>query len=515
MPETPIWTTQHKRLFLAYGGARKGNAVQYAGQEATYTIATGVSAPQSGGVDPIHNYDPSNPGKYIVVGTMEEPPDLAKGTLTFRERRHGIPRQLLANRCAITAYLVSGSCSELGDFIRGWDGYINVLPYGIVTDKDLGDRMSFDSDEEIQDEVTLHLRENPYPVGVIYFGEKAATQVAREIVDVTYGRLNNCQGEECGPQFDPTRQIYALSKSDQVPYSAEPTEYIYTLDGGATWTEVQVGDGSDVPVAIRIVGENLLIVCTTCYYYAAINQLTGVPGTLTKVTPTAWATNAASDVFVLTQREIFFSAANGYVYKSSNLAGGVTASESGSATSEDLSRISGAGDTLVAVGANGAIIVSNNRGRTWASVTTSPEAATIQAVGLHNKYRWWVGTATGNLYYTENGAETWFDAETFTGAGTGAVEDIVVINDEVLHVSHTTADSPTAARLLTSWNGGQDWDISTTSKRLANVPVFSKATRMAYPSILDTGRQVNYLVIGGVAGDEEDGVILVGEPNIT
>lgn len=97
----------------------------------------------------------------------------------------------------------------------------------------------------------------------------------------------------------------------------------------------------------------------------------------------------------------------------------------------------------------------------------------------------------------------------------GAVEDIVAINDEVLHVSHTTADSPSSARILTTWNGGQDWDYSTTSKRLANLPVFSKATRLAYPEVLDTGRQVNHMVIAGVAGDEEDGVILIGVPNIT
>lgn len=515
MPEQPIWTYQNKRLFLVYGGARRGNAVQYAGQEATYTIATGVSSPQSGGIDPIHNYDPSRPGKYITVGTMEEPPDLAEATLTFRERRQGIPRQLLENRCVITAYVYSGSCSELGDFIRGWEGYINVLPGGIVTDKDLGDRQSFDSDEAIQDELTLRLRENPYPIGAIYFGERATTQVAREIVDLTYGRLSNCQGEECGPQFDPTKHVYAVARSDQVPYSAEPTELIYTLDGGTSWTETQIGTGSDVPVAIRVVGETLLIVCTTCYYYASINQLTGVPGTLVKVTPTGWSANAVADCFVLSQREIFFIAANGYIYKSTNLASGVDTNNAGDATSENLVRISGVTDTMVAVGANGAMVVTHNRGRSWSSVTTSPESATIQAVSLHNKYRWWTGTATGNLYYTENGAETWYAAESFSGAGTGEIEDIVVINDEVIHVSHTTADSPPVARLLTSWDGGQDWDYSTTSKRLANLPVFSKATRLAYPEVLDTGRQVNYLAIGGVAGNETDGILLFGEPNIT
>ena len=48
-----IVTQKHKRNFIQFGGARPGNPVAYAGQDAQYLAIQGVGLPESGGVDPI------------------------------------------------------------------------------------------------------------------------------------------------------------------------------------------------------------------------------------------------------------------------------------------------------------------------------------------------------------------------------------------------------------------------------------------------------------------------------
>lgn len=502
-----IITYKHIRSFIQFGGARPVNQAKYAGQDAQYLSVEGVRLVETGGIDPIWVPDPRRQGSYRLVGRKLTAPDLSEATLKLLEKHGAIPRQLQKIGCSFNLYQPTGPCKDLSDFLGGWTDYVMVYSAAIVTDKDLGTRTSWDSDEMIEDSLNLVLADI-YPVGSLGFGEKAAAQADREVVDVVYG--SNVECGNCGPGDDGTGRIYAVTKSSGAGSPGLPAEVIYSVDGGATWTDANIaGLGATAdPVAIDIVGNYLVVVVASenAYYWAEINSLTGVPGAFTKVTTGFVATKLPNDIYVVSSREIYFAADGGYVYKSEDITAGVTVLDAGSATTNDLQRIHGQGEVIVAVGDADTVIKSTNRGATFAVTTDTPVGASValQALAVLDEYRIWVGSAAGRLYYTINGGETWVELS-FSGQGNGAVRDIVFVNDEVGYFAHNTS-TPTA-RVFATWDGGNTW--TRTSPRIRNFPTFDYAGRLAVPNT-DAGVAANNLAIAGLAGDGSDGIVLLG-----
>lgn len=504
-----IIKTTHKRNFMQYGGARPNNPVSYAGQNGQYAMIGGVGNPESGGVDPIRVQDPRRPGKYRIVGRSITPPDLASATLTLRERHGAIPRQLLKQNCQFNAYEVSGRCRDLSDYLAGWEDYVLLYSGGIVTDKNLGDRSPWDTDDAIEDELSIVLADI-YPIGALAFGDNGTSQIDREVLDVTYG--SNVQCGDCGQADDGTQRIYAVTKSSGAGSPGLPSEVVYTVDGGYTWQEATItGIGANEdPIAIDVVGDKLVVVSRNAsaaggYYWAQINSI-GVPGAFTKVTTGFVASKYANDIYVASPREVYFAADGGYIYKATDITAGVTAINAGAATTDHLTRIHGQDETIVAVGASMAIVKSVNRGATFATTTTAPNATgNATAISVLDKSRQWIGTSSGRLFYTLNGGETWIE-KTFSGSAAGVVRDIVFATDDVGFVSHDTA-TPTA-RIFATWNGGADF--TNAAPRILNLPTFNRATRLAVPQNVDSGVAANNLAVAGLSGGGTDGVLLLG-----
>jgi len=203
------------------------------------------------------------------------------------------------------------------------------------------------------------------------------------------------------------------------------------------------------------------------------------------------------DIYVANPREVWFSGQGGYIYKSTNIANGVSVVNAGAVTTENLNRITGNGDILVCAGDNGKIIKSINRGATWATTTTVPGAATddFKAVAVLDKYTYWVGSNVGEIYYTLNGGDSWTEYE-FAGSGAGTVDDIVFYGSEVGFFTHATA-TPVGS-IYATWNGGANWTKS--SPRINGLPVLDKINRIAIPQV-HISLAVNTIAAGGLADD--------------
>lgn len=500
-----IITYKHVRSFIQFGAGRPNNPVAYAGQDAQYMSVEGVGLPESGGIEPAWVPDPVNVGQYRLVARKITPPDLASATLRLAEKHGAIPRQLQRIGCAFNLYNLHGKCKDLSDFLAGWSDYVLVYSGALVTDKDLGTRSTWDSDEMLEDSLALVLADI-YPVGGLAFGEAATTEIDREVMDVTYGSEEQCG--DCGPQDDGTKRIYAVTKSSGAGSPGLPAEVVYSLDGGATHTQINIdGIGATAdPSAIAIVGSRLVVLVPSedAYYWSDLNPETGVPGTFTKVTTGFVAAGSPNDMYVAGPREIYFAGDGGYVYKSTDITAGVSVISAGTATSSNLARIDGLDETIVAVGASGAVIKSINRGATFSLTTTSPSADNCTAVEVLDTRRFWVGTDGGDLFYTLNGGETWV-TQSFSGQGTGAVRDVVFATDEVGYFAHNTATP--AARLFSTWNGGADW--TRTSPRILNLPTFDYVGRIAVPNV-HAGVAANNVALAGLGGNGSDGILLYG-----
>jgi len=498
---------RHIRTFIQFGGALPGNPVKYAGKDAQLMVIEGVGVPELGGVEPFYVHDPDNVGRYRLIGRKISPPDLASATLKVLEKHGPIPFQLAKRGCQFNLYQPAGKCKDPSDFLFGWSDYVMVYDGALTTDKDLGARTAWSDDNYIEDSLTLRLAD-VYPIGAVVFGIVGGSQIDREVVDVAYGSKEQCG--DCGDDDDGTKRIYGVTAASGAGSPGLPAEVVYTLDGGASIHEATItGLGANAtPSFIDVVGNRLIVGVSseTAYYWSTLSDL-GVPGAFTKVTSGFVAAKGPTDVFVAGPGEVYFSALGGYIYKSTNITAGVTVLNDGSVTTQDLLRIHGSGETIIAVGKDSDMAVSLNRGASWSTPQASPSsiAADLQALAVLSDKVWWVGTNLGRVVYTRNGGLSWVET-TFSGSGSGQIDDIVFANNGTGWFSHR-ATGPTAV-IFATWNGGQDW--ANDRPRVTNLPTFDKAGRLAVPKSSDLAVSGNNVAVAGLAGDGTDGIFLIG-----
>lgn len=505
----------HVRSFTQRGGPRPNNAVRYAGQDEQYLAINGLSHPVRGGVTPIRVPDPNRLKGYINVGESVEPADFGGVTILMREMQGKLPLAHGDMRCAFNVYAAVGNCKNLSDFNSGWSDFVRIISGIQINDRDHGDVTGWDSDDPLETSMTGTIADH-YSVGRLGFGDNATPNVDRQVIDAVYGKDAQCG--DCGAVNDGTRFIYAISLSSGAGSPGLPAELHYSTDYGRTWTEAAItGIGaSEDPIAIDIVGNKLLILSRTAgsatlggYYYASIDPDTGIPGAFTKVTTGFVANAQPNDVYVLSPREVFFAADGGYVYKAEDITAGVSAINAGAATTSNLLRIHGdMGETIVATGAASTVIISTNRGNTFATTQANPSgvAADVSAVAVLSDKHYWVGLSNiGRVFYTLDGGKSWTE-QAFDNNGSGSVRDIVFATPEVGYFSHDTT-TPTA-RIFGTWNGGANWTRS--SPRIRNLPTFNRATRLAVPTAGVSQTNANHLLVAGLAGNGTDGVLLRG-----
>jgi len=509
-----VVTQKHRRAFSHRGGPSPVNTTRYAGADETYMTFEDDNNPIVGGRSPINFHDPLRRagGAYRLIGETTDAPDFPGSTINFLERHGGIPWADFDAGCFNNFYEVVGPCKRPDDFINGWSDFVKIYSYGRANSHDESGLTTQDSDDVSMTAMEFVFAAI-YKIGALLFGEKGAGEVEREVVDEVYAGGIDCG--LCGPGDDGTKRLYSVTKSSGAASPGTPAEVIYTVDGGSTFSQTNItGLGGTVdPTGIDIVGNNLVVLDTAGngYWFAEINVLTGVPGTWTQVTTGFVASKQPTDIWVAGASEVYFSANGGYVYRSTDIASGVTVIEAANANTSNYVRIHGQDDDIVVVGDSGKIVKSNNRGVTWANVTLSPTSATVRAIAVLDTYRYWIGTSGGFVYYTINGGEN-FVLQTLPGGTLTVIDDIVAATDEVIYITARTA-TPTG-RLITTWNGGQKWTSSAASTtRIQNLPTASRFNRIAVPRTGQETTDTNTIALGGLSGGGTDGILELGIAN--
>jgi hypothetical protein len=509
-----VVTQKHRRAFSQRGGPSPLNATRYEGADETFMAFDDDTNPITGGRTPIRVHDPLRRagGAYKLIGETTDAPDFPSNTINFFERHGGISWVDFDGGCFNNFYETVGTCKRPDDFINGWSDFMKIYSYGRANGRDESGLTTSDGDDSSMLAMEFQYAAI-YKIGAFLFGEKGAGEVEREVVGLVFAGGIDCG--VCGPGDDGTKRLYAVTKSSGAASPGTPAEVIYTVDGAATFAQQNItGLGGTVdPTGIALAGNNLIVLDTAGngYWFAEINTLTGVPGTWTNVTSGFVASKQPTDIYVAGASEIYFSANGGYIYKSTDVASGVTVLDAGNVNTSNYVRIHGQDDTLVVVGESGKIVKSGNRGVTWANVTLSPTSATVRAILVLDDYRYWIGTSGGAVYYTVNGGET-FTLATLPGGALTVIDDIVAATDEVIHITARTA-TPTG-RLITSWNGGQKWASSAvTTQRIQNLPTASRFNRIAVPRTGQPTTDSNTIALGGLSGGGTDGILELGIAN--
>jgi photosystem II stability/assembly factor-like uncharacterized protein len=515
-----VTTQGHARIFRQPDGPGFDRQVKYAGVATQYLAIQGVSRAISGGRTPINVPDPLRRKAFRKVGSTVEAPDNSTFDLHVLHKRGGIPFSQSDLLCPSNYYVSVGGCKAPSDFLRGWESLVRVF-YNAQPDDavDEGDITGWDSDDQHEDTIP-HTVDLIYSVGALNFGEQAGPQVDREVVDIAYGSNADCGA--CGPADDGTGRIYAVTKSSGGGSPGLPGEVIYgiknTLTGTYTWGEATItnlGATAD-PVAIEVIGDKVVVLVKSegAYYHATINSDTGIPGAFTKVTSGFVGAGGPNDIYSPDGVTAWIVGDAGYIYNLPSVGSAVVVASAATATTANLTRIDGDGeDTIVAVGANGTIVRSLNRGVAFGATSSAPTVGTniLTALAVVDDTRYFVGSSQGYVYATATGGAAWSEVS-FSGSGAGAVYDILDVGAGVLYISHSTS-TPTA-RIFSTWDGGRSW--TNESPRINNLATFNRANRLAAPRVSPSSHTIaaNNLAVAGLSGGGTDGVIYLGAASI-
>jgi photosystem II stability/assembly factor-like uncharacterized protein len=506
-----VLTQKHRRAWSQRGGPGPVSLMRYAGPSEQYMMFDAADNPVRGGQTPMQVHSTSQRGAYELIGRTVAAPDFPKVAITFLQRHGGISWVDFDLTCPNNFYESAGVCKKPNDFLNGWSDWIKVYSYGEASPRTEDGQTTFSDDNQSTAKVEFTCAAI-YKVGALNFGEKAAPEVEREVVDGVYASAVDCGN--CGVTDDGTQRLYWVTKSSGAGSPGTPAEVVYTVNGGATWAQTNVtGLGGTVdPTGLKVAGNYLIVLDTAGngYWFAELNSLTGVPGSWTNVTAGFVAAKQPTDMYVAAPNEIYFSANGGYIYKCVDVPSGVTVLDAGNVNTANYVRIHGQDDCLVVVGESGKIVKSLNRGASWANVTLSPTSATVRAIRVLDDYRYWIGTSGGKVYYTINGGET-FVEQSLPGGTYTVIDDIVAATDEVIHISARVSST---ARLITTWCGGALWASSATvAQRIQNFPTATRFNRIAVPQGTDATTAANNVALGGLSGGGTDGAIFLGISN--
>lgn len=510
-----VVTQQHKRYFYQLLGAAPENRLHYGGQDGQYLVIENSTIP-IGDITPVNVMDPARIKRFKRVAQEISAPDFDTFTVNFLQHHGGLPRQLYdMSNCLTTFYEVTENCKDPSILSRKASDYVKILSNGQVTSTTAGGG-AFDSDTMVQDDLDFTSLSGVYIVGGLSVGEKAAAEVASEVIDVVYGSKVECGN--CGGNDNGTQLIYAVLDNTVASPGIGPS-VLYSLDELVTPVVVAItgATSNDIPVAIDIVGQNLVVVYndggTGGYFISQINSITGIPATTwTRVTTGFNSGNAPNDIYVANPREVYFCGVGGYIYKSENILNGVTILDAASTTTENLNRIDGQEATIVAVGDGAAIIYSTNRGDTFAVAVNAPASFSIDALEVMDEFRWWIGDSEGDLLWTNDRAETAWTATTLPTATAGAlvaIHDVQFATDEIGYVVATAAGP--AAVFFTTIDGGRNWEVDGS---VNTFPTMDRVNRVAYPLVENKAVATNNLILGGLAGNGTDGIVLLGVASI-
>lgn len=511
-----------RRIFLQNGGAGPSNPLLLAGVNMGYSRISGRTRQIRGGVSTISNRNPDGQG-FLNVGSMETSPGFDTIELGIRETVGGIPLASTFENCPLGVYEnVGGICNQLSDHLTGYaGGYVDVYPDAIITQGvNDGDGAAYTDDNPTEDVIGLTVRGRRFKHGQLFMSQLATASTAdlsaTLTTDVTYGNQQLCQ--QCGRADDGTGLKYWSAASTTASPGAKPGIFYQLGTATPVFATVSSAAIAENLTGIAVVGSYLVVISSTAggagiggYHYAQVGS-TGIPGSWTKVVTGFVSNKEPTDILVLSASEIYFSANGGYIYKSTDITTGVSIINAGATTTNNLRRIQGHRNLMVAVGENGTIIYSANSGRSWAAPTTTPagissgNVISADVIGLKQV---WIGTQGGQVFYTLDLGGTWTE-RTFDQSSTGSITDIYFVNAHEGYFIQTFLGS--SSRIFRTFTGGRSWwNTSPAIEGLTST--YSYLGRIAAPTVGNETLRSNNVILSGTVTSTQ-GLLLSGSPQV-
>ena len=456
-----------------------------------------------GDTTPVREPDSTRYGAFKIVDSIRGEQGLP--TLSLENRyAYTVSEFLRMGRrgCPLDVQVHMGVCQDPRDFNGGWDKVL-VLEGASLVNWGTGEMGALEQGQDaVVNENIDFSALDLYEIKRLLLRELATTEIISEIVDVVICDAVSCGA--CGIPSEGCDKVFAID----IGHPASPglaAELIYSGDGGTTISETNITSlpPNTAPSAIACVGIYLVVVSNAdcSIHYAPIADILNDAETWTEtVVGLVCPAGAPNDLFSLGSGFTWIVGQAGYVYFSSDITAGVSVQDAGVATTQNLNAIHGVDeDNLVAVGVLNAVIHTID-GVNWTAVLGPAPGVTLNTVWMRSTVEWFVGTATGRLYYTRDSGDNWTE-KTFPGSGTGSVRDIVFATPTVGYLAHNTV-AP-AGRVLRSIDGGSSWYVL--PEGTGSIP-----TNDYVGALAATGACPNVFFGGGLAANAVDGFFVKG-----
>lgn len=488
----------YTRVFLIEDGAAPSHTPDYMGVARVAGSDFG-----QGTLTPLRKPSPEQYGKFDIVDIIRGAADLPTMTLENRMALEVSDILRIVNKgCALDIQVHMGECQNPEDFDGGWS-LIRVLEQAYPTGYSTSELGALDADQQAAVLETLPLSgERMYDIAHIRPQELAASAVTDVVNRVLICDSATCGN--CGVASDGCQVAFAITG----PTTGSPglqSEVLYTQDGGTTWaaTNVTTLALGEEAVDAACIGTNLVIISSTGgtgkISYAPIADIldgsetwqSTTTGFVSNKTPNAIVTKGASLTWI--------AAEGGYVYFTTDPTTSVEVQHDGTLTTQGLNALHAYDSkNVVVVGDSNVVLQTVNGGETWTLITGPAVGVNLLCVWMQSASRWLVGTAGGELYYTENEGSTW-TVKPFPGSGAGNVRAISFASRTVGYIVHDTATP--AGRLLRTVNGGNSWKV------LPDEAGQSVPSVLSLRSVAACEDNVNFALVGGTQTGGTDGYL--------
>lgn len=400
---------------------------------------------------------------WTTVAELEAPPGNVTTSLdTLLGAQRDYIERLVTNYCPANLFVMHYACgpiNQINGYTRG-----EVLHLLRPTQRTFSSMVT--SDEQQASKVAVDIEaEELLDADEMKFG-KLYTADIHALNDIWANSDATCN-TDCDVAAAAGKTQYAVADSAVGPAKGKAYK---SVNSGETWAALAVDPGG---AGLNLMGIKRIVTGTNTYrVLIAQEALGGDQGTIyfsdddgaTYTTATLGGAAAGHGIikatgFYMPAGDFGFAAVKaGYIYKTIDSGATWVAKESAAIAAGDYSCIHFADKFYgIAGGAADVIAMTDDGGETWAAATATGAAAVINCCWRLDKYRAWVGTANGRLYYTTDAGVTWTRRQGWVGDGVGAVKDIWFLNEMIGYMARNTAGP--IGYILKTIDGGLNWKV--------------------------------------------------------
>ena len=444
--------------------------------------------------------DPNNFNRDIQVGTI--PGSTDRATLSIGIRTTAQKSILIGwknKRCRVDIFAVSGKCGNPQDFTEGGEKWV-YFPDGQISGHGYEGFGAYGLDDNKETNETVDMTSEEY-YEFLYLSQEqvGSTVTSRRVytVDVYIG--NDC--EDCPEPCD--RVLCSMAGASATP-GTQPL-LLYSSDGGLTWstqTITTLFSTEEIKDGITS-GDDIVYISNTSnsIHYTEIELVYDGTNTWKEVTSGFVANKGPNAIWKIDNRHVWIVGNGGYIYFCQNHHTGVTVSDAGIATIQNLTDVHGY-DTknILAVGGNNAVVVTKDGGETWQFVVGPAGGVLLGCCWMWSADVWFVGegaAGAGKLWLTVNRGKSWTEV-TLPGSYV-QIDKIGFISEAEGYMSARDAGKSYILKTITA---GNQWVV---------LPEGKRATPIAntYLDDIDTcSKYANTAFAAGLASNGTSGIIV-------